>query len=87
MLFIGTQFSNLYTAVDTSGTTKPSVVETKDAHGFVSKASLPLEGPMVPSHESFQLPVEVARLGVVDLLLYQLISMQRADSGTVPLCF
>ena len=34
-----------------------------------SKASLALEGRMVPSHESFQLPVEVAGLGVVGLLL------------------
>ena len=32
-------------------TTKPSVVETKVAHRFGSKASLALEGRMVPSHE------------------------------------
>jgi hypothetical protein len=33
------------------GTSKPSVVDTKVAHRFGSKASLELEGRMVPSHE------------------------------------
>jgi hypothetical protein len=33
------------------GTCKPSVMETKVAHRFGSKALLSLEGRMVPSHE------------------------------------
>jgi hypothetical protein len=33
------------------GTSEPIVVETKVAHRFGSKASLALEGQIVPSHE------------------------------------
>jgi hypothetical protein len=36
---------------ESTGTSKPSVVETKVALRFGSKASLALEGRMVPSHE------------------------------------
>jgi hypothetical protein len=35
---------------ESTGTSKPSVVETKVAHRFGSKSSLLLEGRMVPSH-------------------------------------
>jgi len=36
---------------ESMGTSKPSVVEKKVAHRFGSKASLALEGRMVPSQE------------------------------------
>jgi len=61
---------------ESTGTSKPSVVETNVVHSVVSKASLADVGLMVPSHD----PVEVAGLRVVGLFF----STRRVDSGPWP---
>ena len=67
-------------------TSKSSVMETKVAHRFGSKASLALEGRMVPSHERAsnkgRWPWSCQSLFLQDVHLYS-----RLDSGTVACAF
>ncbi len=68
------------------GTSKPRVVETKVAHRAGSKALLPLESRMVPSHErGFQKRSQALELS--DCSSSPFVSTLRVDSGTVALCF
>jgi hypothetical protein len=68
------------------GTSKPRVVETKVAHRFGSKASLALEGRMVPSHErGFKYRSRALALSACSSRAF--ISTRRLDSRTVALCF
>jgi hypothetical protein len=53
---------------ESAGTSKPSVVETKVAHRFGSKALVGTRGPDGPE-PSKGLPIKVAGLGVVCLFL------------------
>ena len=75
------------------GTSKPSVVETKVAHRFGSKALLALEGRMVPldfglycSHErGFQYRSRALVFPACSSRAFT--STCSLDSGTVALCF